>query len=280
VVTGILHPGEMGGAVGAALTSAGRKVLWASEGRGPETAARAASSHLNDAGSIAALVGQSELIVSVCPPHAAREVATQVGAAGFRGIYLDANAVSPETAREIAACVVRAGATYVDGGIIGLPPRTAGSTRLYVSGPEAGRVAAVFDGTVLSALPLTEGGTFAASALKMAYAAWTKGSAALLLGALATAKAHGVDEALRAEWELSQPELPQRVEGAAAAASSKGWRWVGEMEEIAATFRAAGLPAGFHEAAAAVYRAFERGGSPEASPETLESAMQRLAHGN
>jgi 3-hydroxyisobutyrate dehydrogenase-like beta-hydroxyacid dehydrogenase len=277
VVIGVLHPGEMGGAVGAALTSAGRRVLWASEGRGAETAARAASARLVDAGSISALAGEVDLLVSVCPPHAAMEVAAAAAGVGYQGVYLDANAISPGTARQVARRVQEGGATYVDGGIVGPPPRTAGSTRLYLSGADGGRVAAAFDGTALLAVPLTDGGAFAASALKMAYAAWTKGSAALLLGALAAARANGVDEALKSEWELSIPELPLRAEGAAASGSSKGWRWVGEMEEIAATFAAAGLPAGFHEAAATVYRAFERGGSSEAGAETLEAALRRLA---
>ena len=93
----------------------------------------------------------------------------------------------------------------------------------------------------------------AASALKMAYAAWTKGSAALLLSALASARATGVEDALRAEWRRSQPKLEDRWQAASDSATAKGWRWVGEMEEIAATYGAAGLPSGFHEAAAEIF---------------------------
>jgi transcription initiation factor TFIIIB Brf1 subunit/transcription initiation factor TFIIB len=88
----------------------------------------------------------------------------------------------------------------------------------------------------------------------MAYAAWTKGSAALLLAAREAARAHGVEDALRAEWERSQPALDGRLRSAQDSAQAKGWRWIAEMEEIAATFEAAGLPGGFHEAAAEIYR--------------------------
>jgi 3-hydroxyisobutyrate dehydrogenase-like beta-hydroxyacid dehydrogenase len=164
-------------------------------------------------------------------------------------VYVDANAVSPDTAREIAARVTR----FVDGGIVGPPPREPGTTRLYLSGPEADAVAELFSGSVLEARVLSaEPG--AASALKMAYAAWTKGGAALLLASFAAAEANGVGEALLAEWRVSIPEVEGRLGSAARSALTKGWRWVGEMEEIARTFAAAELPSGFHEAAAEVYR--------------------------
>ena len=96
----------------------------------------------------------------------------------------------------------------------------------------------------------------AASAVKMAYASWTKGSAALLLAARALARAEGVEETLLAEWGISQPGLEERSARAAGSAAAKGWRWIAEMEEIAATMAAAGLPEGFHQAAAEIYRRF------------------------
>jgi hypothetical protein len=157
------------------------------------------------------------------------------------------------TVDAIRAVVEDGGARFVDGGIVGPPPERAGTTRLYLSGPDAGAVAAAFDGTCVEAPVLgTAPGT--ASALKMAYAAWTKGTAALLLAIGATARANGVEEALVAEWERSQPGLVQRSAQAVDAAAHKGWRWVGEMDEIAATFAAAGEPDGFHRAAAEVFR--------------------------
>ena len=112
---------------------------------------------------------------------------------------------------------------------------------------------ALFDGTILDAR-VVAGGTWSASTVKMAYAAWTKGTAALLLTVRALARSGGVEETLLAEWELSQPALADRSDGAARSATAKGWRWVAEMEEIAATMAAAGLPDGFHQAAAEIFR--------------------------
>ncbi len=254
----------MGAAVGACLAGRGHRVFWASAGRSPATAARAWAAGLTDAGPVPELVHRSGVILSICPPHAALEVARAVtgGAApspgggaqpGFRGVYVDANAVSPATAREVARIVTAGGARYVDGGIIGPPPTGGAGTRLYLSGPDAAQVAALLAGTALTAEVIGDG-TTAASAVKMAYAAWTKGSAALLLAARALASAEGVEETLLAEWALSQPALPGRSLGAARSAAGKGWRWAGEMDEIAAAMTAAGLPAGFHEAAAWLYR--------------------------
>jgi 3-hydroxyisobutyrate dehydrogenase-like beta-hydroxyacid dehydrogenase len=248
LTVGLLHPGEMGAALGAALRARGTPVLWASEGRSRETARRAAEAGLEDAGSVAELVERSDVILSVCPPHAALDVARS--AARFTGIFVDANAVSPATAHAIADTVAR----VVDGGIVGPPPHAPGTTRLYLSGAEAATVAAVFEGTRVDAR-VVSGEIGAASAVKVAYAAWTKGTAALLLAVRSLARLEGVEDALLEEWELSLPELPERSVRAAQSAATKGWRWVGEMEEIAATFAADGLPDGFHLAAADVFRA-------------------------
>src|SRR6185437_13139469 len=148
------------------------------------------------------------------------------------------------------------GASYVDGGIVGPPPVVPGSTRLYLSGPRAAEVQALFGGTDVDARVVPPPGT--ASAVKMAYASWTKGSAALLLSARALARAEGVEPVLLEEWGMSQPGLDKRWDGADRAAAAKGWRWVAEMEEIAATMAAAGLPEGFHQAAAEIYGRYEQ----------------------
>lgn len=256
MVAGVLHPGEMGAAVGACLVRQGHQVLWASQDRGPASAGRAAGAGLADAGTPGSLAGRADVILSICPPHAALAVARSV--AGFRGVYVDANAVSPATTREVGRAVTAGGASFVDGGIIGQPPAATGGSagagsRLYLAGPEAERVAALFAGTPLAAVVIgVEPGQ--ASAIKMAYAAWTKGTAALILAARALAGAEGVEDELLREWEQSQPMLPARCESAARSAARKGWRWVGEMEEIAASMAAAGLPEGFHRAAAEVFR--------------------------
>jgi 3-hydroxyisobutyrate dehydrogenase-like beta-hydroxyacid dehydrogenase len=238
---GLLHPGEMGAAVGAVLRGQGVRVVWASEGRSEETRARAEAAGLEDAGKVVE-VARSDVVFSICPPHAALEVARS---AEFAGVYVDANAVSPATAREVAEAV----GEFVDGGIVGSPPREPGTARLYLSGDRASEVAELFAGSALDARVVSN-----ASAVKMAYAAWTKGTAAMLLAIRELARREGVEDTLLAEWDLSVPELRERYERARRSAEAKGWRWVGEMEEIAATFEADGLPGGFHRAAAEVYR--------------------------
>ena len=237
----------MGAAVGSVLVARGTEVGWASAGRSDATRARAEG--FTDLGTLARLRDACEVVVSVCPPHAAVEVASAF--AGYSGLYVDANAVSPATATQVRETV---GGRFVDGGIIGPPPVRAGTTRLYLSGGEAAAVAGLFAGSALEAIAL-DGDVGAASALKMSYAAWTKGTAALLVAIRATAQAHGVDDHLLAEWAISQPRLAERYERAVEATGEKGWRWVAEMREIAATFAAAGQPDGFHLAAAEVFDA-------------------------
>jgi 3-hydroxyisobutyrate dehydrogenase-like beta-hydroxyacid dehydrogenase len=249
-VVGLLHPGEMGAAVGAVLRQRGIDVLWASPERSEATAARAAAADLTDAGSVAELTQRADVILSVCPPHAAADVAAAV--APFDGVYVDANAVAPATVREIGRGFER----FVDGGIVGPPPGDS-PTHLYLSGRGARRIGGLFEGTKVDARVVSDE-VGAASAVKAAYAAWTKGSAALLLAITDVARAEGVEETLFAEWRESLPALPERLQGAERSARAKGWRWVGEMEEIAATFAAAGAPDGFHRAAADVYRRYER----------------------
>lgn len=271
---GLLHPGAMGSSIGAAATGRAR-VLWASAGRSEATADRAARAGLEDARGIEALVAASEAIISVCPPHAAEQVARQVASLGFAGTYLDANAVSPSSARAIAAIVTEAGARFVDGGIVGGPAWKAGTTRLYLSGARASEAAGWFDGSPLS-VTVIEGGAGAASALKMAYAAYTKGTSALVASILAVARREGVEDALLEEWRGSQPRLAEGLERQLQGAAPKAWRWVGEMEEIASMFQAAGLPSGFHEAAAELYRRLEvyRDAEPPPVDEIIASLLR------
>ncbi len=248
---GLLHPGNMGVTIGAAAATSGARVVWVSDQRGEATRRRADEAGLTDVKRLNNALGESELVLSVCPPHAAIEVAEQVAAQKFTGVYVDANAVSRATAERIAEIVTRGGASFVDGGIIGSPVKQAGTTRLYLSGARAREVAELFAKSMLDARSIgPEPG--AASALKVAYASWTKGTDALLLAIRAYAAHEGVDDALLEEWRISQPELEKRSDRAAAVATPKAWRYVGEMEEIAEAFGNAGLPGGFHKAAAEV----------------------------
>ncbi len=233
MVVGLLHPGEMGAVVGACVDG---EVIWASEGRSESSRTRAA--RFRDVGTVAEIVGDADVILSICPPHAAVEVAR--ACAGFTGIYVDANAISPQRAQEVAALQPR----FVDGGIVGGPPTDPGAT-LYLSGDDAPTAAELFAGSALATRIVSN-----ASAVKMAYAAWSKGTTAMLLAIRDVARANGIED----EWRLSVPELAARLPRAEAAKAAKGWRWIGEMEEIADTFAAAGQPEGFHRPAAEVYR--------------------------
>jgi len=248
----VLHPGDMGAMVAASARANGSRVLWASEARSPQTRERAAAAGLEDAKTLASLCATSDVILSVCPPHSALDLARVVAAHGFSGIYVDANAVSPGTAGDIGRVIEHGGAIFVDGGIIGPPARARGTTRLYLSGAEALRIVRLFAQGPLEAIAM-DGGPGAASALKMAYAAYTKGTAALLVSVRALAIRAGVDQALLGEWARSQPELGARSERAAGETARKAWRFTGEMAEIAATFDDAGLPDGFFRAAGEIY---------------------------
>jgi 3-hydroxyisobutyrate dehydrogenase-like beta-hydroxyacid dehydrogenase len=254
-VVAVLHPGDMGGAVGACLTQRDRQVVWASGGRSKGTRTRAEAARLEDLETVARCAEAADIVLSICPPHGAIDLAREVAAHGFKGIYVDANAIAPETTREVGRIVERAGASFVDGGIIGPPPKGEGRSRLYLAGANAKPIADLFEGTALSAIVM-DGPVGTASAIKVCYAAWNKGAIAMLGAVCALARHEGVDQALLKEWAQSQPELTKRMEMVTSSAR-KGWRWVGEMEEIAASFEAAGLPPGFYLAAAEINRDLE-----------------------
>ena len=246
---GVLHPGEMGSSLGDALVQAKHQVFWASVSRSELTRARATG--WQEKIELKDLVEEVGAIISVCPPSEALAIANAVAAFEFNGIYVDANAISPQSSLEIADLF---GERYVDGGIIGPPARQFGSTRLYMSGVKAELASSWFHGGLLEARVLSTDPGVEASALKMAYAGYTKGSSALLILINAFAEHLGVRESLQEEWALSQPGLASSSDKAAGATAAKAWRFVGEMEEIAKTMSASDLPSGFHEAAAELYQ--------------------------
>ena len=247
----LLHPGNMGATIGACAVAGGAYVYWLSTQRSAASRARADKAGLIEAKDLASIVQNSDVVLSVCPPDAAMDVASRVTAEKFTGIYVDANAISRATAEAVGKIVSAGGASFVDGGIIGSPVKQAGTTRLYLSGEKAQDIAELFHGSMLDARAIgaTPG---EASALKVAYAAWTKGTDALILAIRALAVHEGVEQALLQEWRISQPALEKKCTQAAASAAPKMWRYVGEMKEIAGAFEAAGLPGGFHDAAAEI----------------------------
>jgi 3-hydroxyisobutyrate dehydrogenase-like beta-hydroxyacid dehydrogenase len=259
-VIGVLHPGSLGAAVGAALHTAGHEVLWCTRGRSEVTARRADRAGLTPVDTVGALTRRSDVILSICPPHAAAEVAATLD--GFTGVFVEANAISPETAREIARIREADGATVVDGGILGPPPGAPDELpryRMFLSGSAATEVAALFRGAGLEAVAVP-GSVGAASALKLAWASWLKGSAALLLSARALAATYDVEAALLDAWHQDMPELADRSAEVDHLLKTKGWRWPGEMEELAAAAAAAGLPGEpLYRGAAAVFHQARNG---------------------
>jgi len=250
---GILYPGNMGISIAASAQNSGYEVYWASEGRSPQTHSRAEKFNLHDAYTLAKLCETCSMIVSVCPPHAAEDVAKQVLQHGFTGLYLDANAISPQRALRIEREMTTAGATFVDGGIIGGPAWESGQTWLYLSGKEAETAASVFSAGPLETDVIGDDAG-KASALKMCFAANTKGTTALLCAILAVAEKLGVREDLQHQWSRNGSDFAENTTQRVRNVTTKAWRFAGEMDEIAATFNEAGMSDGFHAAAADVYR--------------------------
>ena len=268
---GIINPGAMGTSIAASARAAGHDVLWAAAGRSAATRQRAAEQDLRAVETLEQLCAACEIILCVCPPHAAEAVADAVIAASFSGLYCDGNAISPQKAISIAERMGAAGIDFVDGSIIGPPAWQSGSTRFYLSGPSAGQVAALFAGTLTEAIAIgAEIGK--ASALKMTFAALTKGSTALLAAIYGTAENLGLRDELEREWAMRSAEAVEQRRNQVRGVTSKAWRFAGEMQEIAATFELAGLPPGFFEAAFEVYTRMAGFKDAEAVPE-LEAVL-------
>jgi 3-hydroxyisobutyrate dehydrogenase-like beta-hydroxyacid dehydrogenase len=250
---GILHPGEMGISVAAAAINNGHQVYWVSQDRSIATRIRAEKYGLTEVTSLSELCLTCETILSVCPPHAAEDVARVVIETGFKGSYLDANAISHLRSQKIGHMMRQAGIRFVDGGIIGGPAWTPNETWLYLSGDDAEEIESYFrNGPLETKIIGTEIGK--ASALKMCYAAYSKGTTALLAAILATAESLGVRDPLYQQWDMDNPGFSDQVNQRVRRVTAKAWRFEGEMREIADTFQEVGLPPQFHEAAAEIYQ--------------------------
>lgn len=274
---GILHPGEMGISIAASIQNTGHTVYWVSEGRSQKTRVRAAEFDLVDAGTLDQLCETCSVIVSVCPPHAAEDVANQVSSRFFKGLYLDANAISPQRVVRIGQTMTRAGASFVDGGIIGGPAWRPGSTWLYLSGEDAQAAVPCFSAGPLETCVIGEA-IGKASALKMCFAAYTKGTTALLCGILATAETLGVREELQHQWSRTGSDFAEQASQRVRRVTAKAWRFAGEMDEIASTFKEAGMPGEFHAAAADIYRRITHFKDAPTTP-SLEDVLAALAQG-
>jgi len=250
----LLHPGAMGAKIGAQAARAGARVLYVPTGRGPASVGRAREAGLEAAESLGSALAVSDLVLSVCPPHAAEDVAHEVLGHAFRGVYVEANAISPDRTRRIGRACAERGVVMVDGSIIGPPPDEGSSPRLYLSGEAeaVGSIAAVFGGTGVLARPL-DAGIGAASALKMAFASFNKSARALAAVSHALAASHGVGDELALEARSLTSGILADMDYLPGLAA-RAWRWAPEMEEIALTLRTAGLPPALAEATATVLR--------------------------
>ncbi len=262
----------MGASVGAAARRNQHAVLWTSAERSSATIERASQADLEDVFSVSELVNASEIMLSICPPHAAADVAREVVDLKFTGLYVDCNAVSPGRTRGLQQLVESTGADYVDGSIIGGPAWTPeAETRLYLSGPRAAEVADCFTGSLLATSVISDR-IGAASAVKMGFAAYTKGTTALLAAILGMAEREGVRADLARQWG---EDFTERTIRRVCLDATKGWRYAGEMYEVAETFRGAGLPEGFHQAAGQVYQRLA-GFKDRAELPALESVFDAL----
>ncbi|MBW5481138.1 NAD(P)-dependent oxidoreductase [Streptomyces bambusae] len=253
----VLHPGAMGSAVAAQAAAAGHEVLWVPVGRSEATRERARMVGAVPVDTLAEALERSAVVLSVCPPQAAEEVAELVSAHGFAGVYVDANAINPQRIRHIAEAIAP-GTSVLDGAIFGPPPGGARTARLYLAGegPAIHLVEGLFKDTALHTRQ-SSGAIGSASALKMAFAGYQKAARTLAGVAHALADAHGVGEELTAEAQvmasniLSDPEYLPSV-------AARAWRWAPEMQDIADTLRAADLPPDMAEAAVTVMSRWER----------------------
>lgn len=252
----ILMPGDMGHAVGRVLKEHGHRVLTALAGRSARTRGLAEAGGLEDVAEIDQLVGEADLILSILPPARAVQQARLVAAAmtktGDRAVFVDCNAVSPATAEEISEIMSQAEAPFIDAGIIGLAPGKGPATRFYVSGSDTGPMEAL-DGKGFEVIAIGDGAG-RASALKMCYAGLTKGTWSLFTAVLLTAEVLGVRGELCDEFAFSQQAAFAAMRERVPRLPADSERWIGEMEEIAATFADAGTPSGFHESAAEIFR--------------------------
>lgn len=253
-IVSVIAPGMMGSAVAKRLTASGVQVRTLLGNRSAATLDRARAAGMTDAAE--AQVAEADFILSIVPPGQALALAERLApalrAANRKPIYVDCNAVSPATVERIDRVVRETGTTFVDGGIIGPPPEADSSkTRIYLSGPDAAKVA-VLEQFGLST-PIQSGPIGAASAMKMSYAGITKGFTALGATMMLAATRAGTADALLAEMKVSQPALLKWLTGQMPKMPSKAYRWVAEMEEIAA-FVGPGEPGdGFYQSAARLY---------------------------
>ena len=256
----VQSPGDMGHAVGRTLVGRGYIVLTSSRGRSDLTRERLARAGMRDMPDYAALVRDADVILSVVPPQFALPTAQDFAAAmretGRTPLYVDCNAVAPATVAQIEREIAQAGADFVDGGIVGMPPGGPGKTVLYVSGAKAEAVVLLAHEAMSVVAIGPHSGQ--ASAFKMLYAGFRKGSNALYLAMMIAAEHYGLYEVLDQEFKASQGAMHQAMQKLIPLMPSDSVRWAAEMEEIMATVGGVGLPQGFHQGAFDIFTLLSR----------------------
>ena len=269
---GIMSPGDMGHAVGRALGDNGFDVITCLEGRSERTHALAEQGNIRDVPSMEELVSQADLVLCILVPAQVESVAFRVAEAlkstGQDTYYADCNAVSPQTSLRLADIINAAGGRFIDAGIIGGPPGRGAPPRFYVSGPDA-VVVSELDGKGIAVRAIGDE-LGKASGIKMCYAALTKGTSTLQIALLSAAESMGLTDDLRREFESSQPNALKQMDTGISRLPPNARRWIGEMEEIAATFEHLGVTPFFHKGAAEIYRLLSGTEFAQETPETVD----------
>ena len=254
---GILHPGEMGISVAYSAIKSGNSVFWISNGRSNETKERAKKYNLIELNNFKKFCDLCSIILCICPPEFALEEAKKIASSDFKGIYVDANAISPQLSKEINKIMIASNINYVDGGIIGGPAWGEKLTVLYLSGYLSKIVVKCFDEGPLSTKIISKQ-IGKASALKMCYSAKTKGITALLTSVISAASEYGVLKELESQWNLEDSKGADSIFNKIKNSTPKAWRFYDEMLQIANTFDKINISDGFFTAASEIYQKMKK----------------------
>jgi len=253
MIIGLVGLGEMGAEIGRYFVKNGIEVISVYGERSKISQDRAIKYGIKDVLTIENVSQKSDIIISIIPPNRALETADQYSKYISKDgpIYCDLNAISTMTAKKIKALLDERNVNYVDGSIMGGPPKENYSPRTYLSG-EMAKNLNFLSGKGVDIIILN-GSDFQASAMKMVYAAITKGSKALVAGALIVAKRNNVYQELIDELEYSDEFFHGVALKLIPSIKHKAYRWIGEMNEISSTFKDSGLTGGFHSESENIY---------------------------
>jgi len=269
----VIATGDMGHAVGRALIEHGHRAVTCLAGRSGRSRGLAEAAGIEDLPNLETVAREADIFLSILPPanalDLAREMAAAMKSTGSAPVYVDLNAISPDTAAEVGAIVSAAGAPFIDGGIIGLAPGKA-TPRFYVSGDDTTPMEEL-DGCGFTVISMPGGGC-QGSAIKMCYAGLTKGTWGLHTVVLLAAERMGVRGQLMEEFAISQGAALGAMEARLQFLPADAGRWIGEMEEIAKSYREVGVPGDFHEGAAEIYRIMARTPFASETRETLDKS--------